>query len=90
MIGTCKKTSSVRYSWIHLKTLRKFTLFCEVCNSFLASQEIFRFLWSPKFRYRVHKNPLLVSIVSHTIPPYSVKIWSSCHLRLGLPSGFFK
>jgi hypothetical protein len=52
-----------------------------------ASQEISRLFWNPKVRYRVHKNPPQVSVLSqtnpvHTFPPSFHKI----HSRIIFPS----
>ena len=65
-------------------------------ESSLASQEIPRILWSPKFHYGVHNSPPPVPILSQ-INPFHVPhhtSWRfililSSHLRLGLPSGLF-
>jgi hypothetical protein len=61
-----------------------------------ATQEYPSILWNPRFHYRLHKSPPLVSILSqmnliHTIPSYRSKIHFNIahHLRLGLPSGLF-
>jgi hypothetical protein len=57
----------------------------------LASQEITRFLWNPKFHYSVHQSPPLLPILSqmnafensHSTPLTSILTFSS-HLHLGL------
>jgi hypothetical protein len=51
-------------------------------DSHSADQKISRFLWNPKFHYHVHKNLLLVPILSqmtpiHSCPPYFPKIYSN-------------
>jgi hypothetical protein len=51
-------------------------------NSHSANQENLRLLWNPKVRYRVHKSPSLVPVLSqmhpvHTFPPYFLKIYSN-------------
>jgi hypothetical protein len=65
-------------------------------NRFAVSQEFPRILWNPKVRYRIHKRPPPVSILSqltpvHTPTSYFLKIHLSMsyHLRLGLRSGLF-
>jgi hypothetical protein len=53
-------------------------------------------LWNPKVHYRIHRNPLLVPVLSQTNPitphnhisPRSILILFT-HLRLALPSGIF-
>jgi hypothetical protein len=59
-------------------------------TSCAASQELPKTLRNPKVHCRLHKSPLVVSILSqinpvHTTPSYLSKI----HLHLGLPSGLF-
>ena len=62
-------------------------------NRFSASQEIPRILWDLKVRYRIHKCPPPVPILSQSTPPHPTS-WRpililSSHLRLGLPSDLF-
>jgi hypothetical protein len=65
-------------------------------NRFSASQEIPGILWNPNVRYRIHKSPLSVPILSqldsvHTPHPTSWRsiLILSYQLHLGLPSGLF-
>ena len=67
----------------------------EKLTGFAASQEIPRILWKPKVRYRIHKCPPHVPILSQLHPVStpstswrSILILSS-HLRLDLPNGLF-
>jgi hypothetical protein len=58
-----------------------------------APQEFPSILWNLKVRYRVHKSPPLVHIMSqmnpiNTIPLRSISILFT-HLHIGLPSGLF-
>src|SRR5215469_5322814 len=61
----------------------------------VASQEIPRILWNPKFYDRIHKCPPSVPILSQlhpvSTPPTSSRSFLilSSHLRLGLPNGLF-
>jgi hypothetical protein len=60
-----------------------------------TGQNIPRFLWNPKFYYRVHNIPPLVCILSqvnpgHTFSPYFKSHFNIIsHLHLYLPSGLF-
>jgi len=54
-------------------------------------QDISRLLWNPKFRYRVHKTPPLVSVLGKLnliLTHYScnINLSLSSHLRSGLSS----
>jgi hypothetical protein len=56
-------------------------------NRFVASLEIPRTLWNPKVRYRIHKCPPPVSILSQLDPPpYPHILLSKIHLDIILPS----
>ena len=68
----------------------------EKLTGFAASHEFPRILWNPKVRYRIHKCPPPVPILSqldpvHTTTFHFLKIHLniSSHLCLGLPSGLF-
>ena len=63
-------------------------------NSFSPGQEIPHILWNPKVRYRIHKCPQAIPILSQLYPVHSSHPISwrsifilSSHLRLDLPSG---
>jgi hypothetical protein len=67
-----------------------------VCADF--AQKCPNILWNMKIRYRFHKSPPLIPILSqinlvHTIPPHPISLRSililSSHLHLVLPSGLF-
>ena len=67
-----------------------------MANRFSASQEIPRILWNPMVRYRIHKCPSPVPILSqldpvHTATSHFLKIILklSSYVHLGFPSGLF-
>jgi len=44
-------------------------------NSDSSTQEIPRHLWSPKFHYRLHKKPSLVTILSQMNPVHAFPLY---------------
>jgi hypothetical protein len=76
-------------------SLMELSLSREAANC-AATRELPSILWNPKVRYRVHKSPPLVPILSqfdpiHTTPTYLFKVHFNifAHLHFGLPSCLF-
>ena len=59
------------------------TVLLEKLTGFSANQEISRILWNPKFRYRTHKRPTTVPILSQPHPvPTTPSYFLKSHLNI--------
>jgi hypothetical protein len=88
--GETLPASSQHYQTARSRGLRDILIF----RSGWLSNEISRFLWSPRIHYCVYKNALLVPVMNHinpaqTSPPSISSLILLFHPYLGLLSGLF-